>query len=288
MEYQDLLESIENKLMELDSDYEIKIPDDSWVNEAKIYATRIIEAIEAKVKPEEYFKKEELLYEKTVTSLSDLYELNRILSLIKNVGEENIEIFKKKLKTVFKAPLLLMDETGNTNEGRNIMFELRLFTRLIQKGYNAKLLEHPDILVQVDENEYAIECKRIFKSETLIANAKAAIDQLNTYSLKNKQRYGIVAISITRYLHDGKLRFVAKSEQSAKLKLNTEMTNILETHKDELLSLFPIKIPALFFEYFDRAEIGKPYTITLIDIIETANGRPSLFHKVKKDFENLS
>jgi len=293
MKYEELLRLLENKLNNLKSSYKLLLPDNSWVTEAIDNVKNLIIAKQNKIPEKEYFNREELLYQKTVTSLSELHDLNRIISFLEKVDKENLKVYLKKLKIVFNAPLLLMNENSNSNEPRNIMFELRFFSRFKEKEYATKLcLDHPDILVNTNNNEYAVECKRIFQPETLIDNTKDAINQLLKYSLNEQRRYGVVALSITRFFHSGNKRFEAKSENAARLRLNYEMRKLVEDNKDELLKPFTLKIPLLILEYSDCAVIDKPYNITLHDFIETANGRPSLFYKVLKDFnkfnENLS
>lgn len=293
MKYEILLGSLENKLNNLKSSYKLLLPDNSWVTEAIENVKNLMIAKQNKIPEKEYFKSEELLYQKTVASLSELLDLNRVISYLERIDQENLKVYLKKLKIVFNAPLLLMNENSNSNEPRNIMFELRLFSRFKEKEYATKLcLDHPDILVNTNNNEYAIECKRIFQPETLIDNTKDAINQLLKYSLSEQRRYGIVALSITRFFHSGDKRFEAKSENAARSRLNFEMSKLVETYRDELLKPFPLKIPLLILEYSDCAVIDKPYNITLHDFIETANGRPSLFNEVFNDFskfnENLS
>lgn len=293
MTYEELLDLLENKLNNLKSSYKLMLPDHSWVTEAIENVKNLMVARQNQIPEKEYFKSEELLYQKTVASLSELLDLNRVISFLEKVDKENLKVYLKKLKIVFNAPLLLMNENSNSNEPRNIIFELRLFARFKEKEYATKLcLDHPDILVNANNNEYAIECKRIFQPETLIDNTKDAINQLLKYSLNGQRRYGVIALSITRFFHSGNKRFEAKSENAARLRLNYEMQKLVEDNKDELLKPFTLKIPLLILEYSDCAVIDKPYNITLHDFIETANGRQSLFYKVLKDFnkfnENLS
>ena len=286
MTYRETIDLVNTQLVLLTSKFGISPKKDSWVNEAIKLTHSLIEA-EKSMSQAEYFKSEDYLYDRTLTSLAELINLRDILNSLQKIDEKNVEVFLKKLKIVFAAPLLLKDESLVSNEGKNIRFELRLFSRFMERDYDVHLsLDHPDISVDVGKNRYYIECKRIFMKERLLDNAKDAIDQLVKYSL-DKSGYGIVALSVTRYFHSGDKRLEAITEEAAKKRIEYEMDNLLREYKDKLFNMFPLRIPALFLEFSDRVAADKAYSMNLIDIIDTANGRPSLFHKIRKDFNGL-
>lgn len=285
MNYTSLLELVKNQVACLSNNHQISISTNSWINQAILIVNNLIDAINSGLSENDYFSTEKLLYEKTISSLQQLYDLSTILTVVANPVSGPIT---KKLNSVFSAPLLMMDENPNTNEGRNTLFELRLFARLISKGFNPQLSPtHPDILLQINNHHYAFECKRPFKVDTLVSNVNDAISQLTRYSLDSKDCYGIVAVSITRCIHPGDKRLEVPSEQIAKAKLQQEMKKIVDSYRPSIFSDFSIRIPALFIEFSDRAVIDKPYNIDLIDVVETAQGGFSLFQTVKEDFANL-
>jgi len=280
--------SLTKKIAILEAEFNCKIPENSWVSEAIKITEDLIIRIDIDKKLDKSQLQDKSYTDKCYSSLSQLQELNFVLAGIRLIGKQGTRIFLKKLKIIFNAPLLMSNETSNSNEGRNILFELKLFLRLKNANYNVRLCaDHPDILLIIDGREYAIECKRIYKPETLISNAKVAIEQLQRYSLSQENRFGIVAISITRFFHSGDKYLAAKSEEAARVRINYEMTTLLEHNKQALLDLFPIKIPVLILEFSDRGEIQKPYSFNFLDIIETANGRWSNFDQAKKDLYKL-
>lgn len=289
MSYRKLIKAIEENLALLESQFEVNVPDPSWVNEAIDITKDLIKRVDSKKSLDNSQLQDEFYMDKCFSSVSQLYELNSILYYINLLDRGGLHILLRKLKVVFMAPLLMSNENENTNEGRNTLFELRLFIRLNKNGYNAKLSsDHPDIIVIVNGREYAIECKRIFKPETLVINVNAAINQLLKYSLRRENRTGIVAISITRFFHSGDKFLEAETEEAAKARINHEMKILLESHKQELFTLFPFEIPALILDFSDRGSIKKPYTFNFLDIVETANGRLSKFGQVMTDFTNLA
>jgi len=288
--YKDLLISLNKNIAILDSQFNCKIPKNSWVSEAiKIVEDLIIRIDNNDKKLNESRSQNKFYIDKDSSSPPQLQELDFILAGLSLIDKQNIEIFLKKLKIVFNAPLLMSDETYNSNEGRNLFFELKLFLRLKKAKYNANLCvnHHPDILLKVAGREYAIECKRIYKPEKLIPNAKRAIEQLQKYSIGQENRFGIVAISVTRYFHSGDKCPKAKSENAMRTIINQAMTELFEQNKQALCNLFSIEIPVLILEYSDKGVIQKPYSLNFLDIIPTANSRWSNFDQPKKDLCNL-
>lgn len=290
MSYEDLLRETAHHLSYLKYKYKLSPSNNSWVYEAMRTIEELITVVANNLDQGAYFKKEDYLYDKTITALSELTNLSGILEPIDKVNKDSLNVFLGKLKKVFNAPMLIKDEDYNSSEGRNTMFELQLFSKLVALDFDVSLPsdQHPDILVNVDGNTYFIECKRIFKKDTFVVNVQNAIDQLEEYSFKNKSGYGIVAISVTRYFHSGDKRLEATTEAAMRRRIEVEMDKLLEENKNNLLSRFPLRIPALFLDFSDRAVADKAYCVNLVDVIETANGRPSLFYKVRKDFHKLT
>lgn len=288
MRYEDLIDVINKQKRDLSKYSGITIPNDSWTNDAIKIVNDLIRARNRGVTENEYFSKSKLLYEKSVSSLYQLYDLSKIFSVITSTEKSQLPIISKKINIVCKAPLLMMDENPNTNEGRNTLFELRLFSRFISKGFKPQLsLNHPDILLQINERQYVFECKRPFKINTLVTNVNDAISQLKQYSLVSNNNFGIVAVSITRCIHPGDKRLEVASELIAKTQLQQDMKDIVNRYRSEVFRNFSIRIPALLIEFSDRAVIDKPYSVELLDIIETAQNSFSLFQTIKDDFAKL-
>lgn len=291
--YEKLLNNLSEQKEYLEEKHKIKIPEDSWYWEAMTLLKELIEVIEENKKLENTNNDPEF-WNRVFTSLSLLLEMSGILEVVSHLGDENLKIFLSKVQLTLKAPLLMNDEDSDNNLSRNTMFELKLFSRLYKNNLSARLHnDHPDISFQADVREYVIECKRIYKPETLVKNAHRALKQLTDYSLREPKpagiyaRYGIVAVSLSRYIHNGDKLFDANSQEKAKERINYEMKRIFDEHKEELLKPFPVNIPALLLEYSDRGSIDMPYTYNFIDVHETANGRHSNFKYVVDDLAVL-
>lgn len=291
--YEKLLKNLTGQSQYLKGKHRITIPKESWYWEAIDVLKQLIEAIKNNTRLENTNDDPEF-WNRVFTSLSLLLEISGILEVLSSLQGNNLTIFLSKFQITLKGPLLMSDENSDNNLGRNTMFELKLFAKLYKNGYFVMLHnDHPDISFQVDVREYVIECKRIYKPETLVKNTHKALKQIIDYSLAEPKpegvyaRYGIVAVSLSRYIHTGDKLFDAKSQESAKERINYEMKRIFDEHRDEILRPFPVNVPALLFEYSDRGSIDKPYTYNFIDIHETANGRHSNFKYVIDDLAIL-
>ena len=291
--YEKLLKNLTEQEAYLEKTHRIKISEDSWYWEAITILKELIEVIKEN-KQFENTNDDPEFWNRVFTSLSLLLEMSGILEVVALLKDENLKIFLSKLQLTFKGPLLMNYENSDNNFGRNTMFELKLFSRLFKNNLPVKLhYDHPDVSFQVDVREYMIECKRIYKPETLVKNTHRALKQITDYSLKMPKpegvyaRYGIVAVSLSRYIHSGDKLFDAKSQEKAKERINYEMKRIFDEHKEELLRPFPVSVPALLLEYSDRGSIDMPYTYNFIDVHETANGRYSNFKYVIDDLAIL-
>jgi hypothetical protein len=292
--YINLLELLTNKQKIMDKDHRFVIPDGAWYWEAIEVLKMLIDSIKNNKKLQGK-PSDENYWNRIFTSLSLLLELSQILDVLDTLDDEGWRIFLSKFKLVFKGPLLMSDEDSDNNLGRNTLFELSLYSRLLKHGYSAKLHDsHPDLSFQLGVQEYVIECKRIYKPETLVDNVIAARDQLKEFSLNLPKpngiysRYGIVAISLSRYIHKGDKLFDASTQESARKRIYNEMNKIFEENKKELLKSFPVNIPALLFEYSDRGSIDLPYNYDFISVYETATVGYSNFKKVISDLRNLN
>jgi hypothetical protein len=105
-----------------------------------------------------------------------------------------------KLKKVLKGSWTPSQESSNSSDARNTMFELALASELKLRGVHVELGE-PDLVIDFAEGQYVVECKRPFKETSVRANVKDAKIQLRT-NLKPGQ-HGVIAISLTRIVNPG-------------------------------------------------------------------------------------
>lgn len=128
----------------------------------------------------------------------------RDISLILNyVHTQDSAIVKKKLKVLLGGDLNPKNESKETNEPRNVQYELRKFAQLRHAGVRAHLgVDHPDIYFTINGRDYGIEAKRIYSDTQRVVsrNFKDAAKQLTDHFLDAPHKRGIIALSVDRYL----------------------------------------------------------------------------------------
>ncbi len=174
------------------------------------------------------FMKNELRRKKFYFSLLDIAELREIL---KHSNQFNNEILKEKVKKYIKGNILLSEETVSSNEAKNIGFELGLTSKFISDGYQSNLCKNnPDILVNVNKNRYLIECKRVFSESGIESAVEDGKNQLNR-TLKNKNDFGIIAISFSRVKTANDMMLVCRDENDARQQMDALFLSFIKKNQ---------------------------------------------------------
>src|SRR5262245_54969536 len=80
-------------------------------------------------------------------ALTDVAELADMLPFLQSVDPKSI---RGKLLHVLQGPLMPEDESQNSNQARNILFELNLACKPWKAGVVPRLGEHPDVAIQLE------------------------------------------------------------------------------------------------------------------------------------------
>jgi hypothetical protein len=165
---------------------------------------------------------------RSFTALTEGSELAGILPFLLSVSPEMI---KRKLRDVLKGPPLATAETANTNQARNVLFELNVASKLWRGGFAPELGEQPDVGCWVDGRAVYVECKRPFSengARQAYTDALAQID-IGLKSAPAGAR-GVVALSVTRLLNTGEQIFV----HGANADLEDRLGELLEQTVDRM------------------------------------------------------
>jgi hypothetical protein len=265
--YEDLINFYKLVWPEIVHNFSLKIPVQCWIKEALEIVEKVNSLLKDKKNLENYLKDNEFKW-KVTSSIITLTEFHFVVSNLDVFKQENTYELYRKLSDVVKMPLLVREEdaTTSTNQGRNSLFELRLYIRFALAGFDVVLQEHPDILVKVNEREYAVECKRVFTEETFIKNCERARDQIKKYSLTKRQRLGIIAISVTRAFHSGDLKLVTSTVKKASDTVSYYMDLLYKNNAKALSDLLDYKFPALLLDYSDICEVDTPIWIHKVSL----------------------
>jgi hypothetical protein len=159
------------------------------------------------------------------TAVTEGAELVESLPFIRTVPRY---LIRRKLARVLQGPPLPTDESANTNEGRNVLFELTMASKLWGAGLAPELGE-PDIRCWLDRRAVYVECKRPFSRQGARQAYTDALGQLAA-ALPSAPvgARGIIALSITRFVNPGDRVFVHEREAVGKTHLSDEMTRVAQ------------------------------------------------------------
>lgn len=210
------------------SDLGLSIEPGSWLDRAYRIVDRFSNVYAIEEKQREFHRelnKEGELYFAT-HDVGVMYDVLPYLDTVES------GLLKQKLQRVIKMELP-SQETSNSNEARNIFWELFLHARLRAAGINANLGDpNPDILTHVGRTRYHIQCKRIFSTPqtSVLSNIRKAARQLRI-GLENadSDTRGVIALSVERPLTEGSLMLVTDSEQTARAKIQNPLEHIYNT-----------------------------------------------------------
>jgi hypothetical protein len=186
-----------------------------------IYEARIrhlisgIEAIQAG-------ESEQLLFAKInpdlpffVEALSEAFEVGRMVDFLLPFPRA---VLRPMFQHVLGGPVLPSAETHNTNQARNIQFELSLGALLSRTGILVEFAE-PDLRCRVADLSFFVACKRIWSPGRLNERIAGAIRQLQRELKPHPDGGGIIAISLSRVLAraDGRPQHIASQAEGLQM-----------------------------------------------------------------------
>lgn len=167
------------------------------------------------------FLKENNQHGEIFFSLKQLYEfttiLNSVLPFLDTLLSTQKSELLQRLKISLSGPIFPEDENEKNNGPRNNLFELLILSRLLRAGYkNVKVSKNPDILINIDNRQYPVECKRVItlNERALFSALNVAIKQIVENWGKNYFK-GIVAIDLSPIFEQGENMLDSKSPLSA-------------------------------------------------------------------------
>jgi hypothetical protein len=127
-----------------------------------------------------------------------------------------------KLKVCLSGPMMPNDEDFNSNQARNIQFEILIARTLWRAGFQPILGEHPDLKCQVASRWFFFECKRLFSPSLQqlrrrIGQAAEQVQKSRSTALPGAR--GIIAISLSRILNPTQAARQCLNEQHGRKEL---------------------------------------------------------------------
>ena len=136
--------------------------------------------------------------------LTALIETTEFTALLPFLSSCDPEVLRPKLRDVLRGPELPSEEDENSNQARNVLFELNLASKLWRAGLKPELGEHPDVSCVVEGKAFLIECKRPLS----VRGAKECLSRARRQilaELKGRRvgARGVIALSLSKVLNRG-------------------------------------------------------------------------------------
>jgi hypothetical protein len=198
---------------------------------------------------------------------------------------------RRRLKDALAGPADLAAEATDSNQARNIMFELNLASRIRSRGLPVDLpKENPDILTRFENVSLCIQCKRPYKEETIPANIEKAASQLrrDLDADANPDARGIVAISVSRVFNPGDQIFAGPDEASVAKRLGDEVQQLGESHASTWKKIVDPRIVGILFHLITPAHIQEINLLTVAQeiIVFALLGRPDSDVELLREFSS--
>jgi len=146
------------------------------------------------------------------------------------------------LKRALSGPVQPIDESPKNRDGRNIWYELALAAEWRLRGASV-MVEEPDLRLTRDHITFLVACKRPAKEQSIHANIRDAIEQLQHNLDKAPQgAFGVAAISLSCIFNPGDKVF--SGEVSA---LGDLLENELDKHRQYLRSVDDPRVCCVMF-----------------------------------------
>jgi hypothetical protein len=125
------------------------------------------------------------------------------------------------------------EEDENSNQSRNVLFELSIASKMWRVGLTPELGEHPDVSCVVDQKLLLIECKRPMS----VRSAKYLVTKARRQLLREikKQPPGtraVIALSLSKALNRGETLFAYDDEAQARRALDQHLLKASESFRE--------------------------------------------------------
>lgn len=118
----------------------------------------------------------------------------------------------QKLRLVLGEPSALADESAESNQSRNILFETHLAARAWRADLTTHLGPVSDVICDFQGRHLFIECKRPLWAKRLRRRIRGAEEQLRRHlDVALPESRGVIAISLSRLLNPGALIFTMRN-----------------------------------------------------------------------------
>ncbi len=208
-----------------------------------------------------------------IVALTESTEFGEIIPYLRSCDPG---IVRQKLTSVLQGPELPSDEDKNSNEARNILFELNLAARFKCAGVEPILGEHPDLKCIVDGRVLFFECKRPFSESKVVKRINQAAKQLRVSLRKaTPGTRGVIAVSFSKILNPGEKLLVMDNEVHGRRSLELALERKAEKLRQHWKKFFGTDIVGMMFHAITpglNKEENKYIVAQQLDVYPLAEG----------------
>ena len=187
------------------------------------------------------------IYRDFLNAANEIVEITKIYQAFKDVPHDQLNSIKRKLREGISGPVHAEEETNDSTQSRNIMFEVSTQANFHrpEKLIRCVFEEESDVAFKFERNLFYIECKHPFFSgdekgnrDKVRRNVKKACSQLmvnlkrrnNSGGSVNSKR-GMVALDISKMVHAG-------GQKILKCATDKELNDTYDTKADEFIEIY--------------------------------------------------
>lgn len=216
-----------------------------------------------------------------IVALTEGTELGDILPFLRTAEPD---LIGPKLRDVLRGPELPTDEDGDSNQSRNILFELNLAARLHRAGFEPILGDHPDVACVVDGRELFFECKRPFSPDRVSRVMSRAAGQLESDIREHPGARGMVAVSLSKVMNVGDRLYAFDREEDGKHGLEDALTKVAQRLRLSEKRLGARKVVGIIYHVITPAlnrELNMYYVAQQVDVRPLVSETSVHYHVVR-------
>lgn len=218
-----------------------------------------------------------------VESKAHLTDLHLIVKAVLEINDDSqLKEATRRLKLMDSGERSLAEELDTNQSARDFEFELVVYATFKRAGLKAELAigSHPDLnITGLSGRTYRVECKRCNSASSFKRNLWKALDQLEEYSLKTIDDFGLVVISCDAIAINPSQIVVSKTQAQAQQVTQQIIRDIVAAGGIDVFSTklkqmnnvlgilcflsFPIQVDGQFGQDTEIAHHESPRTIEL-------------------------
>jgi len=207
----------------------------------------------------------DLAGEKRREILWSLIESIEFVEAMEALQRQGCHVPKELLERAISGPADLFNETPNSNQGRNAMFEISLAGRIAHGGLRPTIGGEPDVLFDFQKRRILVQCKRVMSREAVGKRLLEGGKQLrrDLTNSCNPLDCGVIAISVSRILNQGDKMLVIQTEADIRKVIGAEIDLLIKELQPTLRQVKDPRVAGVLFQVTTPAFVEQNNMFTM-------------------------